>query len=555
MTSTASVGTETTQIPTLLKPSPIGQRVLRREDHRLLAGQGHYLADHHVEGLCEIAIARSTLAHARITGIDTTAARNLPGVVAVATQADLESAGARRMAHRLLIPGVKPLTWGVLAGDRVRFVGEPVVAVVATRRAVAEDALELIEIDYEELPSVVGTEEALAPEAPLLYEAWGTNEFLHLEAASPGLERALAGSPYRLKETFESHRIIGLPLEGHGAQASWDPAAGRLTVIASNQQPHQLRTVIAEVTGLAETSVRVVSPDMGGGFGNKQHFAREECLVALLARITGRPVRWTQDRTESLTASVHSRPQIHHVDVGYDDRGRVLALRVGVTSDLGQPGAVLLRPRALHGHHRIADRRLRTSPSWGGALSAVATTTCPVGAYRGFGQPEAHLTTERVMDLIAADLDLDSAEVRRRNLLPPRPRPWIGHGGQRIDVGDIGPQFDQVLDAFDYPRWRARQAAARDQGRLVGIGLSTLVQGTSPNQHEAAGRFGSFELATVTVLPDGRGAGRHRDQVAGPGARDVVRPGRGGDARRRPRTGHRHRRGHRHPRLRPGHVG
>jgi carbon-monoxide dehydrogenase large subunit len=481
----------------------IGERALRREDPRLLTGRGRFLADHDRPGLCHVAILRSPLAHARVLGVDASAARALPGVVAVVVQGDLEEAGARPMQHLLPIPGVQPLAWGVLAADRVRFVGEPVAAVVAGSRAVAEDACELIEVDFDELAPVVGMDAAMAPGAPLLYPEWGTNEFLHLESSTPGFEAAMEAARHRLTERFEHHRVTAVPLEGHGAQAAVDPSTGVLTVIASTQQPHQLRTVIAEVCGRAESDVRVVSPDMGGGFGNKQHFTREECLVALLACLTGRPVRWVQDRTEGLTASIHSRPQVHDITVGYDDDGRILAMRVGVGADIGDPvlyfsgvGPTLVTVGALGGGYAIGEQ------AW--SLSCVATTTCPVGAYRGFGQPQAHFTAERVMDLVAADLGLDPADVRRRNLLPDHPRPWTSHDGARIDVGSLGPQLDQLLDEFGYRAWRRRQQAMREAGRLVGIGLSTLVQGTAPTQFGVAGRFGSWEVAAVSVLPDGR---------------------------------------------------
>ncbi|MCU1427392.1 MAG: hypothetical protein JWL83_1392 [Actinomycetia bacterium] len=480
----------------------IGARTLRREDPRLLTGRGSYLADHDVPGLCHIALWRSPVAHARIRSIDTAAAAALPGVVAVLTQADLDAAGARPMTHLLPIPGVQPLAWGVLAQEVVRFVGEPLVAVVAASRAIAEDAVDVLVVDYDELPPVVDVHAALEFGAPLLYPEWGTNEFLHLDYATDGLDDALARAPHVRTERFESHRIAALPLEGHGAQASFDPATGTLTVLASQQQPHQLRTVIAEVCSLSEGEVRVIAPDMGGGFGNKQHFTREECLVALLARITGRPVRWSQDRGEGLTASIHSRPQVHDATFGYDDDGRVLALSVRVVSDLGNPvlyfsgvGPSLVTVGALCGGYAIEHH--------GWSLSCVATTTCPVGGYRGFGQPQSHLTTERVMDLVAADLGIDPAEVRRRNLLPDAPRPFIAHGGARIDVGPLGPQLDQLLDSFQYDAWRERQRAMRDAGRYVGIGLSTLVQGTAPTQYGVAGRGGSYETAIVSVLPDG----------------------------------------------------
>jgi carbon-monoxide dehydrogenase large subunit len=480
----------------------IGPAPPTRTGPKLLTGQGRYLADLAAPDLCHVAVARSNLAHARILGIDTAAAAAQPGVVAVVTAPDLDAAGAGRFDH-LLRPPVQPLTWGILAADRVRFVGEPVAAVVATSRAAAEDAVEAIVVDYEELPPVVGIDAALAPDAPLLYPEWGTNVFLALEESGPDVAAALAAAPRRFTERYESHRICGLPLEGHGAQASWDAGTGRLTVWASNQQPHQLRTVIAEICGLAETRVRVVSPDMGGGFGTKQHFTREECLVGFLARLTGRSVRWSQDRTEALTASVHARAQIHEVEVGYDVTGRVLAMRVHILSDLGNPvlyfsgvGPALVSVASITGGYHIEHL--------GWSLRCVATTTCPVGAYRGFGQPEAHLTTERVMDRVAQHLGLDPVAVRRANLLPDIPRPWRGPSGQRIDVGPLDSQLDVLVEEFGYPAWRGSQAAARATGRFVGIGVSTLVQGTAPTQNDTAGRFGSLEMAALTVLPDGR---------------------------------------------------
>ncbi|MDQ1431434.1 MAG: aerobic carbon-monoxide dehydrogenase large subunit, partial [Actinomycetota bacterium] len=480
----------------------IGDRALRREDARFLVGRGRYLADHGVPGLLHVAILRSPAAHAEVRGIDTGRAAAVPGVFGIYTQADLDAAGAVAMGHLLELPGMQPLEWTVLATERVRFVGEPLVAVVATSRAVAEDAIDLIDLDLAPLPAVVDPEAALAPDAPLLYPEWGTNEFLHLEATSPGLAGALADAPHVITERFESHRIMGLPLEGHGVQAEYDAVHGRLTMLASTQQPHQLRTVVAEVCAMPESAVRVISPDMGGGFGNKQHFLREECLVGLLARITGRPVQWNEDRSEALTASVHSRPQVHDVTVGYDDAGRLLALQVAVRSDVGNPvlyfsgiGPSLVTVGVLCGAYAV--------PEHGWTLSCVATTTCPVGAYRGFGQPQAHLTIERIMDRVARERGLDPVEVRRRNLLPDAPRPYLAHGGARVDVGPLGPHLDALLEEFGYDDWRARQERARAEGRFVGIGVSALVQGSAPTQYGVAGRFGSWETATVSVLPDG----------------------------------------------------
>jgi carbon-monoxide dehydrogenase large subunit len=481
----------------------IGARVERREDARLVSGRGRYLADHDVPGLCHLAILRSPSAHARVRRIDVSAARALPRVIAVLTQADLDVAGAQPMGHRLTLPGLRPLEWGVLARDVVRFAGEPLAAVVAESRAIAEDALELIEVDDEALPVVVDPLAACEPGAPLLYPEWGTNEFFRFTVLPPPLDDALAAAPHVLRRRFTHHRVAAVPLEGHGAQAARDPATGVLHVYASNQQPHQLRTVIAETCGLPEDRVRVVAPDMGGGFGNKQHFTREECLVALAALITDRPVRWSQDRAEGLTASIHSREQVHDVTVGYDDRGKVLAYRVAVTANVGNPvlyfsglGPALVTVGSLEGAYDFGVL--------GFDLRCVATNTCPIGAYRGFGQPQAHFTSERTLDLIASELGLDPADIRRRNFIPDVPRPWITGGGSRVDVGPLGPHLDQLLDAFDYEGWRSRRADARARGRVVGIGLSTLVQGTAPTQYGVAGRFGSYESADVAVLPDGR---------------------------------------------------
>jgi carbon-monoxide dehydrogenase large subunit len=483
--------------------SVIGERVLRHEDPRLVSGRGRYLADHDLPGLCHVAILRSSVAHALIERIDTSAAAALPGVVDVVTLADLDAMGARRMRHLLPIDEAQELEWGVLAGDRVRFVGEPLAAVVASSRAVAEDALELITVDDTSLPVVVDPFDACSPDAPLLYPECGTNVFLPLSVSPPGLEEMIEAAPHVLRARFANHRVQALPLEGHGAQAWRDPATGELTVLASNQQPHQLRTVIAETCGLSEREVRVIVPDMGGGFGVKQHFTREECLVALLAMRTGRPVRWSQDRVEGLTASIHSREQVHDVTAAYDDDGRVLAYHVEITSNIGNPvlyfsgvGPSLVTIGSLDGCYDFGIV--------GFELRCVTTNTCPIGAYRGFGQPQAHFSTERTLDMIAAALDLDPLDVRRRNLLPDTPRPWVRPSGTRIDVGELGPHLDALVEHFDYDGWCKRRLAARDENRFVGIGLSTLVQGTAPTQFGVAGRFGSYEAATVSVLPDGQ---------------------------------------------------
>lgn len=478
---------------------PTGSRVA--EGERFLRGEGRYVADVVVDGMLHAAILRSPRAHARIGGVDVSAAEALPGVRCV-LDGQAMAAMVSPFTHMIPGGGAKPLRWWPLAVDKVRFVGEPVAVAVATSRELAEDALDAVRVCYEDLPAVCDAREALAPGAPLLFPEWKTNEMMHLSWSTPGLDRALASAPRRLRRTIESHRVTAAPLEGHGAVAAFDRSEGRLTVWASAQQPHQLRSVLAEVCGLAETAVRVVAPDIGGGFGNKQHFMREQALTAALAIHVGRPVRWIEDRRESLTSSVHARAQVHEVDVGYDASGKVSAVRARILADLGNPmlyfsgiGPAVVASGSLTGGYAI--------PEAGVELSCVATNTCPVGAYRGFGQPEAHHVTEQIMNLVADQLGVDPAEVRRRNLLPDEPRPWTAPSGASIDAGPLGSQLDLLLDEIGYARLRKWQDAERQAGRLVGIGLSSLVQGTAPTQHDVAGRFGSWESARVSVLPDG----------------------------------------------------
>ena len=484
-------------------PEPmIGQRVHRVEDVRFLTGRGTYLADLDVPGLKHIAILRSPHAHALIRSIDIAPALESPGVVAAFTGAELARV-SQPFSHLLPLPTIKPLEWYVLATDKVRFVGEPIAVVVAGSRYQAEDALEFIEVDYEVLPAVTDPLAATSPEASQLYDDWGSNEFLTLEYDTGDLDDAFAAADGVLAERFTQHRIIGLPMEGHGAFGSFDPGTGELLLHASSQQPHNLRTVVSDVTGLSEARIRVVAPDMGGGFGNKQHFMREESLVALVAMLVPHPVMWIQDRSESLAASVHSRDQVHEVELAYRDDGRVLGLRARIVADVGNPelyftGAApaMVTTSLMTGTYDIQRYAYQ--------LTCVATNKCPLGAYRGFGQPQAQFSIERMMDLLAERLGKDPAEVRQLNMIPDDPRPYESATGAAYDVGSFSAQLEQVLDEVDYRGFRERQEAARAQGRHLGIGLGSMVEATAPNLHVVAGRYGGFEMALVTVQPDGQ---------------------------------------------------
>jgi carbon-monoxide dehydrogenase large subunit len=479
----------------------IGERRQRTEDARFLTGKGRYVADLHDAETKHIAILRSGLAHARIVGIDTSKAEALPGVVATFTGEQL-AAVSEPFDHLIPEAIAKPLTWPILATDRVRFVGEPIAAVVAESRAIAEDACELIELELEELPAVTDAEAALAPDAPLLYDEWGTNLFLNLTFENGSGDEAFANAPHVLRERFYNHRVQAVPLEGHGAIGHYDSGRGELTVWSSQQQPHQLRTVLADATRLPEKSIRVIAPDIGGGFGNKQHFFREEALVAVVAVQVPHRVSWIEDRVEGLTASVHSRDNAQDVEVAYDDGGRILAIRARITTDLGNPvlyftGAA---PSFVCAHYLTGAYDIQ---SYGFEIRAVATNKCPVGAYRGFGRPQALFAIERIMDLVADELGLDPVEVRRRNLIPDEPRPYRSAVGSRIDCGPLAPVLERAVAEIDYAGWRARQAALREEGRYVGVGFIANVEGGAPNLYGGARRFGAYEFAMTSVLPDG----------------------------------------------------
>ena len=484
-------------------PAGTGAGTRRREDTRFLCGRGEYLGDVYRPDLKHIAILRSHVAHARIRRVEVAGAMTLPGVIGVFTGAELAADTAEFSHHLPMIPTLRQITWSVLATDKVRFVGEPVVAVVADSRYIAEDALELIEVDYEELPAITDAEAGLAPDASLLYEDWGDNLFMYMPGSHGDTDAAFASADGVLRERFSHHRITGLPMEGHGALGEFDPSTGRLEMYVSTQVPHTLRTVISDISGLSEARIRVVAPDMGGGFGNKAHFMREEVLVAVLAIRVRHPVVWQQDRVESLTAGLHSREQVHEVEVAYRDDGRILGLRANFIVDVGSPELYILG---------CAPAVVTTSvvpncydlQNYAFEMRCVATNKAPMGGYRGYGQPQGIFLMERVMDLLGERLGLDPVAIRRLNMIADEPRPYITATGAVLDTGSFHEQLSELLDAADYDGLCRSRDEARRADRLVGVGIAQIVEPTAPNIHALAGRFGGYEMAMLTVQPDGR---------------------------------------------------
>ena len=484
-------------------PPQTGTGTRRREDTRLLCGMGEYLGDVQRPDLKHIAILRSPLAHARIRDVDVSGAMTLAGVIGVFTGAELAAETGEFSHHLPMIPTLRQITWSVLATDKARFVGEPIAAVVADSRYIAEDALELIEVDYEELPAVTDAEAGLAPDAPLLYEDWGDNLFMYMPGSHGDIEAAFATADGVLRERFTHHRISGLPMEGHGALGEFDPSTGRLEMYVSTQVPHTLRTVISEIAGLSEAKIRVVAPDMGGGFGNKAHFMREEALVAVLAMRVRHPVVWQQDRVENLLAGLHSREQTQEVEVAYRNDGKVLGLRANFVVDVGSPELYILG---------CAPAVVTTSvvpncydlQDYAFEMRCVATNKGPMGGYRGYGQPQGIFLMERVLDLIGEKLGLDPVTMRRLNMIPDEPRPYVTATGAVLDTGSFGDQLSELLEAADYEGACRDRDRARADDRLVGVGIAQMVEPTAPNIHALAGRFGGYEMAMLTVQPDGK---------------------------------------------------
>ncbi|HEY9241676.1 MAG TPA: xanthine dehydrogenase family protein molybdopterin-binding subunit [Streptosporangiaceae bacterium] len=465
--------------------SILGTRVVRTEDPRLLTAGGTYTDDlrlPELAGALRVTFVRSPVAHAEISVIDAKAALDSPGVVAVLTAADADD----------LPPAAdRPATEPLLATDRVRYVGEPVAIVLTEDGYQGEDAAELVSVDYQPLPAVVGVDAALAGE-PLLFPAAGSNVIR--SGGQPAPEDAFGGCDVVVQRSFPNQRVAPVPLEVRAAAATW--ADGRLTLWASTQNAQQARDQVAAALGLDQAAVRVVTPDVGGGFGAKIATDRDTIVVAWAARRLGRPVRWVETRNENLLGMVHGRAQQHTIRIGGTRDGRILAYHLDIVQDCGAyPRFGLFLPTLT----MLMASGVYDLPYCGASFRVVATNTTPISAYRGAGRPEATAAIERAVDLFAAEIGMDPAEVRRRNLVPPDAFPYTTPGGAVYDTGDYAAALDKVLAAAGYPELRAEQARRRERGevRQLGIGLSCYVEIT-------AGDYSGGETSRLVV--DGTGA-------------------------------------------------
>lgn len=474
----------------------IGESMTRREDLRLLRGRGQYVDDLEFDGVAHMAVVRSIYPHARILAIRTHEAKALPGVLGVYTAADIAEINEPWPVH-VPHPRLKPALQRALPVDRVRYVGEAVAVVVAESRYVAEDACELVEVDYEPLPGAGTIEAALALEVPI-HDSIPDNVAAHVIQQAGDAERAIADAPHVIEEVFHLNRGGGHSMEGRAVAATYDPAMHTYMVWDATQTPHQVRSLIATCLGIPEQRVRVVAPpDVGGGFGPKASKYSEEVIVPWLARQLRRPVKFVEDRYEHFVSCAQERVQEHHVQVAFDADGGLLAVKDVYTHDMGAYANSLIVPTiagtTVPGPYRIPNLHIE--------FTAVLTNAVPTSAVRGAGRPQGVFVMEKLMDRIAARLGLDPAEVRRRNFIQPDQFPYaVGltfRDGSPLtyDSGNYPGLLEKGLQLIEYDKQRLLQEEARAQGKLRGIGISMALEGVG---------LGPFEGATVRVESSGR---------------------------------------------------
>jgi aerobic carbon-monoxide dehydrogenase large subunit len=497
----------------------VGAPLRRAEDPRLLRGQATFIEDLELPRQAHVCFVRSEYPHARIAHLDLETGRATDGVIAAFTASDL---GIRRIHASVTHPALRPCTQPMLANGVVRYVGEPIAAVVAESRAGAQDGASMVFVEYEPLPPVIDAHAAVEVGAPVLHAELGDNlaGTINVKVGFP--ERAFAIADRIVKGRFYVQRYTGMPLEGRGVAAAWDLGRDRLTLWSSTQWPHTLRESLAALLHMPEHAIRVIAPDVGGGFGIKQDVYPEEVALALVAREVGRPVKWIETRREHLCTAVHAREQWHDLELAVRDDGTILGMRADVLSDQGAYTRSLgilcpsLTAASLPGPYRFHHYACR--------VRVALTNKAPAAAYRGAGQPEAVFATERIVDRVAAELRLDPAVVRRKNFIRADDFPWeVGTESAQTpviyDSGDYAAGLDRALVLADYEGWRQRQLTERgrgDQGRWLGIGLAAYVMLTGLGPHESSllRVDPSGKVALVTgASPHGQGTATALAQV------------------------------------------
>ncbi|WP_210570034.1 xanthine dehydrogenase family protein molybdopterin-binding subunit [Streptomyces sp. GESEQ-4] len=487
----------------------VGRSRARKEDAHLITGQTNWTDNIQVSGLLHLAILRSPMAHARLDRVDVSAALDRPGVIAAFTGRDLAD-GMGSM------PCVWPVTEDIVmpdhpavAVDEVRYAGDPIAVVVARDRYTAADALEAIEVDYTPLPPVLDLEDALAEGAPLVHSDKGTNRcYVWPLATGESFDAVRERADIVLKRRYIQQRLIPNAMEPRAVVVTPLAASGEYTLYSSTQVPHIARVLLAMVTGIPEQKLRVIAPDVGGGFGSKLQVYGEEALALAVARKLGRPVKWTESRSENYQATHHGRGQIQDIEIAATRDGKLLGLKVDLLADMGAylmiitPGIPLLGAFMYPGIYKM--------DAYDFTCTGVFTTRTPTDAYRGAGRPEATFAIERIMDDLAVELGLDPIELRRRNWIRHEEFPYTAIAGLTYDSGNYEAATEKALDLFGYDKLRAEQADRNERGDTVrlGIGVSTYTEmcGLAPSRVLRDLRYaaGGWEAATIRMLPTGK---------------------------------------------------
>ena len=489
-------------------PKLVGQRVKRREDPRLIQGRGTYVDDVKIAGMQHLAFKRSDVAHGRIRSIETRAAAEMDGVEAVFTGAQI----AEFLAPMPIGTPFPSPEHHAVAVDTVRFVGDPVAVVVACDRYVARDAADAIEVDYEPLPAVVDPEAATTGRSAVLHADFPNNVALGPLPAGTGVGRKGAVDDTAVDAAFEAadvviaqrmvnQRLAPSSIEARGVVAHYEPGREALTIWSSTQNPHILRTFVARMLDLGEDRVRAIAPEVGGGFGAKINIYGEEYVAAALSKRLGLPIKWVEDRSEAFLATVHGRDLLAYVELAATRAGKVLGLRMRIIADVGAYNMLLTA--GVPTNSMTMANATYVVPAIRATLTEVFTNKTPTDAYRGAGRPEAAYFVERAMDMLARELRMDPAELRRKNFIQPDQFPYKTHMGAVYDSGDYEKALDHALHVAGWEELKAERDAARADGRIVGLGLSMYVEicGMGPSSTLPPG---GWEHSQVTVERDGR---------------------------------------------------
>ena len=480
-------------------PKFIGAPIKRRDDPRLIQGLAHYVDDFNPPGTLHMACARSPYGKANIRSVDVSKAAAADGVVAVYTHEETKGIGPVPVGA--VLPDAKVPVQPILADKQVLFAGEPVVAVIAETRYGALDAAALVEIDYEPLDAVVDLEAAVEPGSTKVHDDYESNEAFKWGLAGGDVEAGMKEADVIVKEKMTNVRVAPLALEPRGVLAHYLPGEDKMTLWTSTQVPHKVRTLVAGQIGMPENRMRVIAPEVGGGFGSKLNIYREEALAAFATRELGVPIKWVESRSENFLTTIHGRGQVGEIEMGLKRDGTITAFRYNVLADCGAYYQLLtlaiftLTGLMLPGPYKIDNIEMNAT--------GVFTNKVATDAYRGAGRPEATYILERMMDIAAVELGMDPVELRRKNFPDKSEFPFSTSAGLSYDSGDYHLALDRALEAADYPAMRAQQEEARNDGRYLGIGFSTYVEICGMGPSAALGGQG-WESARVRVEPTGK---------------------------------------------------